>query len=150
MDEWEKRLEASEAFTSKDCDLLKKFAYHCMHKPQPVGLKRLEKYRTDLVIASSMAGMSLEAMLKNFKSLEKAANAIKDHKAPSGKGNKPYSLLTKMDALRTLGSIYHFKHHNEASLQYAPRELKELLTIRKSAKDKRLPKEVITREEMRE
>lgn len=138
---WEDRVNEGE-WSKEEKALFFKFAEKAQLKRRPVGPIRIEKYRTDLLIAQSMAGMDLMAMVRDMKGLEKAVKSINS--------DKDYSFVSKKDAKRTLGSLYHFKHEGDVSLQYAPRELKELIAHEAKSSDKRLAKEVITRPEMRE
>jgi len=129
--------------SAKDKALFLKFAYWAQNqKKVKVQDLRVEKYRTDLCIANTCCNASLLEMIGTRKALEHSVEKIVN--------SNNYTHITKEDCLRTLGSIYVFHHFKDGSLKYAPRDIKELISFEASAKDQRVAKPVILREEMRE
>lgn len=139
METWETRL-AGYNWQDDEKKLFRQFADDATSLN--IGHRRIEKYRTDLIIACRMANMGLSQILKNIDSLKKAIMKINE--------DKTYKWETKKDAKRTLGSLYHFKHYKDRSLKYAPKEIRQIIEHKKKASDKRIAKPIILRQEMRE
>lgn len=125
----------------KDKLLFLGFVKASQEKRHPAGERRLEKYRANLKMCHEIAGGGLVAMTKDFPAFKKAILCISS--------DKQYSFNTKKDLKRILAMLYTFKTKKEPSLKYADKEVKELAQHDAKASDKRLAKEIITRDEMR-
>ena len=137
---WSERIERSPWMSTKDKELFVKFAEDA--KLHDAKEKRIEKYRIDLCMAHSITGKDILGMMGSQALLEDAVKRIN--------AANNYSPASKQNSKRTLGSLFCFKHFKDRSLRYAPRAIKEMVSHRFKASDKRVAKEIITREDMRE
>jgi len=140
---WKDRIEKSKWMTDEDKTLFLRFAKWAQYQKRvKVGDRRVEKYRTDLCIANNITKKGLLGMIGSKKALQEAVQAIKNA--------NDYTHISKEDCLRTLGSAYCFQHFKNGSMARAPWEIRDMMALGASMKDKRVAKPVITRPEMRE
>lgn len=138
---WEERIKKTAWMDEKDKVFLIKF----MKKKIALGNiseRRIQKYRGDLSSANSLTEKTLLEMIKDFSSLEKTIYTINQ--------SKKYKWATKRDIKKEIGTAFNYLHNDDTSLKYAERKLKELITHKRKASDKRVAKPIIFREEIRE
>ena len=125
--------------TSADVKLFSEFAMSA--EAEGVRSLRIIKYRSDVASAHKLTGRGLLEMVGNFKALSEVISAI---------NKSAYSWDTKKDVKMVMGQFFQFKHHKDRSLKYADKELRKITRHKADAKSKRVAKEVILREEVRE
>lgn len=137
MEVWERRFNDCAWVDEQSKRLFLKFAADAVVRQ--IGAVRIDKYRADVSLAHNLTGKTLLQMLHDIEATVSAVNSSK-RLAPA----------TKRDCKRTLGSIYNFWKTGDRSLTYLDRKLKPLFRHRIGPKETRLPKEVLTRVEVRE
>ncbi|MFH1095842.1 MAG: tyrosine-type recombinase/integrase [Candidatus Micrarchaeota archaeon] len=116
-------------------------AFAMAAESEGVRSRRIVKYRSDVATAHKVTGRGLVQMVENLEALARVMAAI---------NKSAYSWDTKKDVKMVLGQFFQFKHHNDRSLKYADKELRKITRHKADAKSKRVAKEVILREEVRE
>lgn len=106
-----------------------------------IGDLRIRKYLASFTTIRRATKKGVCECIRNFEGLRKAVKAIEDSK---------YLPYTKQDNIKLLGSLYNFSKKGERSLKYADRDLKELVSYSPRNSERRAPKPIISREEVRE
>ena len=136
---WEETFERSD-WSDKEKKLFIRFAEDA--RKNQIGERRIEKYRSVCATLRTISGLPLDKIVKDMDILGNVVAKINS--------SMKYEAETKQHLKLILGSLYNFVHEGDRSMTYAPKELKKLVRHRIKASDKRLAREIITREEVRE
>ena len=142
MPKWQDRLERYGWLDKKEKEFFIDFVEASKLKRRPIGDSRADKYLLLMAALHKLNGKGLFENTKDMKNIKAAVFQVNECKR--------FKFETKKALKWALGIIFNFKHNKEPSLKYAPRELKELSYHDAKASDKRIAREIITREEMRE
>lgn len=106
-----------------------------------IGDKRVSKYLVLFGTIRRATNQPVRVAMKNMETLREAIKRVE---------NSDYSASTKQDSIKQMGSLYNFVHEGDRSLKYASKELRRLVDYEPKANEKKAPKPILTREEVRE
>jgi len=116
--------------------LLKLTGRHRVHMP------RITKLRACVSSIGKITGKPLMAHMKDLESLRRAVKAIEEA--------KDYSTESRRDYIKFIARLFSFVKTGDTSLADAGKEIKAIADYSPEDNEKKAPKAVITREEMRE
>ena len=103
---------------------------------------RITKLRACMSSIAKITNKPVHTHIKDVDSLRRAVKAIENA--------KDFSTESRRDYIKFLARLFHFSKTKDCSLANADREIKTIADYMPAANEKRIAKQVITREEIRE